>query len=169
MSYSDSTDPSPRRASKLFWNSLIMFMQIYCKIHYFSVISWPILILFVLSDRAWWGLRNFHRSFNLHSLLVQIYAFEQGGDVYYASRNLLIHLFFLWLAQKEKIYLGKLNIILVQILKHEWPRNWPSFISDIVGASKTNESLCQNNLAILKLLRYDKKSSIFLIIFFSSI
>ncbi|XP_072170953.1 exportin-1-like [Diadema setosum] len=56
------------------------------------------------------------------------------------------------MADKEKVYLSKLNIILVQILKHEWPRNWPSFISDIVGASKTNESLCQNNLAILKLL-----------------
>ncbi|XP_022332005.1 exportin-1-like [Crassostrea virginica] len=56
------------------------------------------------------------------------------------------------LLEKEKVYVGKLNMILVQILKYEWPRNWPSFISDIVGASKTNESLCQNNLAILKLL-----------------
>ncbi|ESP02273.1 hypothetical protein LOTGIDRAFT_224905 [Lottia gigantea] len=54
--------------------------------------------------------------------------------------------------EKEKVYLAKLNMILVQILKYEWPRNWPSFIGDIVGASKTNESLCQNNMAILKLL-----------------
>lgn len=54
--------------------------------------------------------------------------------------------------EKEKVYLGKLNMILVQILKYEWPRNWPSFISDIVGASKTNESLCQNNMTVLKLL-----------------
>ncbi|XP_046372994.1 exportin-1-like [Haliotis cracherodii] len=54
--------------------------------------------------------------------------------------------------EREKVYLGKLNMILVQILKYEWPRNWPSFISDIVGASKTNESLCQNNMTILKLL-----------------
>lgn len=53
---------------------------------------------------------------------------------------------------KEKVYLGKLNMILVQILKYEWPANWPSFIGDIVGASKTNESLCQNNMIILKLL-----------------
>jgi hypothetical protein len=37
-------------------------------------------------------------------------------------------------------------------LKREWPKNWESFIPDIVGASKTNESLCQNNMAILKLL-----------------
>ncbi|XP_076311776.1 exportin-1-like isoform X1 [Tachypleus tridentatus] len=54
--------------------------------------------------------------------------------------------------EREKVYLNKLNMILVQILKREWPKNWPSFISDIVGASKTNESLCQNNMAILKLL-----------------
>lgn len=54
--------------------------------------------------------------------------------------------------EREKVYVGKLNMILVQILKYEWPRNWPSFISDIVGASKTNESLCQNNMIILKLL-----------------
>lgn len=37
-------------------------------------------------------------------------------------------------------------------MKREWPKNWESFIPDIVGASKTNESLCQNNMAILKLL-----------------
>uniref|UniRef100_H2YXR4 Exportin-1 n=1 Tax=Ciona savignyi TaxID=51511 RepID=H2YXR4_CIOSA len=52
----------------------------------------------------------------------------------------------------EKTYLGKLNMILVQILKQDWPKNWPTFISDIVGASRTNESLCQNNMVILKLL-----------------
>ena len=42
----------------------------------------------------------------------------------------------------------------LQILKHEWPKKWPTFVSDIVGASKANESLCQNNMVILKLLRY---------------
>ncbi|CAH8670042.1 unnamed protein product [Dicrocoelium dendriticum] len=56
------------------------------------------------------------------------------------------------LIESEKTYLGKLNMILVEILKHEWPANWPTFISDIVGASKTNESLCQNNMVILRLL-----------------
>ena len=40
----------------------------------------------------------------------------------------------------------------MQILKREWPKNWESFIPDIIGASKTNESLCQNNMVILKLL-----------------
>ncbi|XP_011502636.1 PREDICTED: exportin-1 [Ceratosolen solmsi marchali] len=54
--------------------------------------------------------------------------------------------------ETSKVYLNKLNMILVQVLKREWPKNWESFIDDIVGASKTNESLCQNNMAILKLL-----------------
>jgi len=53
---------------------------------------------------------------------------------------------------REKVYLNKLNMILVQILKREWPKNWTTFIPDIVGASKTNESMCQNNMVILKLL-----------------
>ena len=40
---------------------------------YFSVIFWPILILFVLSDRAWCGLQNFYTEF-WNSLIMQIYA-----------------------------------------------------------------------------------------------
>uniref|UniRef100_A0A0R3TNP2 Importin N-terminal domain-containing protein n=1 Tax=Rodentolepis nana TaxID=102285 RepID=A0A0R3TNP2_RODNA len=56
------------------------------------------------------------------------------------------------LMDSEKTYLSKLNMILVEILKFEWPTNWPQFIQDIVGASKTNESLCQNNMVILRLL-----------------
>ena len=45
-----------------------------------------------------------------------------------------------------------INWVFLQILKREWPKNWDSFIPDIIGASKTNESLCQNNMVILKLL-----------------
>ena len=98
-----------------FWNSFIM--QIYANLFkisekcYFSS-SWPILIMFVLSDRAGWGLQNFYTEF-WNSLIMQIYSKStknatsplftkinaipqictSGGDVYYASRNLLIHLF----------------------------------------------------------------------------
>ncbi|KAI9320987.1 nuclear export factor CRM1 [Dichotomocladium elegans] len=53
---------------------------------------------------------------------------------------------------KERTYINKLNMVLVQILKQEWPRNWPSFIPEIVTSSKSNLSLCENNMAILKLL-----------------
>lgn len=54
--------------------------------------------------------------------------------------------------EKERLVLSKLNMVLVQILKRDWPKKWPTFIADIVGASETSESLCQNNMNILKLL-----------------
>jgi len=54
--------------------------------------------------------------------------------------------------QRDRVIISKLNITLVQILKQEWPHNWPTFISDLVGASKTSEILCENNMQILKLL-----------------
>lgn len=34
----------------------------------------------------------------------------------------------------------------------DWPHKWQSFIPDIVAASKTNETLCENSMTILKLL-----------------
>ncbi|EDQ91900.1 uncharacterized protein MONBRDRAFT_19782 [Monosiga brevicollis MX1] len=54
--------------------------------------------------------------------------------------------------EREKLLLSKLNAVLVQIVKQEWPQRWKSFVPDIVGASKTSESLCQNNLQIFELL-----------------
>ena len=39
-----------------------------------------------------------------------------------------------------------------QILKQEWPHNWPTFITELVESSKTNLSLCENNMVILRLL-----------------
>jgi len=54
--------------------------------------------------------------------------------------------------QRERMYIGKLNLILVQIVKQEWPAHWRNFISEIVGASKTSVSLCENNMHILALL-----------------
>jgi len=52
----------------------------------------------------------------------------------------------------NKILLRKLNFVLVQIIKQEWPKFWTSFIPEIVAASRTNESLCENNMEILSLL-----------------
>jgi exportin-1 len=40
----------------------------------------------------------------------------------------------------------------LQVLKQEWPHNWKDFIPQIVESGKTNETLCGNNMAILKLL-----------------
>ena len=55
-------------------------------------------------------------------------------------------------SKPEKIFLNKLNLLLVQILKHEWPKHWPNFISEIVNASRSSLTLCENNMIILKLL-----------------
>lgn len=39
-----------------------------------------------------------------------------------------------------------------QILKQEWPHNWPNFVPELVESSKTSLSLCENNMVILRLL-----------------
>ncbi|KDQ18488.1 hypothetical protein BOTBODRAFT_154392 [Botryobasidium botryosum FD-172 SS1] len=54
--------------------------------------------------------------------------------------------------RRQKTFLNKLNLLLVQLLKQEWPHNWPTFIPEIVSSSKTSLSLCENNMVILKLL-----------------
>ncbi|CEP17678.1 hypothetical protein [Parasitella parasitica] len=53
---------------------------------------------------------------------------------------------------KERAYINKLNMVLVEILKQEWPLQWPEFIREIIDSSRTNLSLCENNMAIFKLL-----------------
>ncbi|KJH51548.1 Importin-beta protein [Dictyocaulus viviparus] len=55
-------------------------------------------------------------------------------------------------SEKNPLLLHKLNLVLVQIVKQDWPKNWPSFITDIVESSKTNDSICVNNMNILSLL-----------------
>jgi hypothetical protein len=55
----------------------------------------------------------------------------------------------------ERLELNKLDRVLVGILKQEWPHNWPSFISDIVGLSKTSEvSSALQHLSSSKLTVY---------------
>ena len=54
--------------------------------------------------------------------------------------------------RRERTLLGKLNTTLIQILKQEWPHNWPNFIPEIVSASRGSLSICENNMAILRLL-----------------
>lgn len=56
------------------------------------------------------------------------------------------------LFKSEKLFLKKLNLVLVQILKHDWPHRWPTFIPELVGASRSSETLCENSMHILKYL-----------------
>lgn len=48
--------------------------------------------------------------------------------------------------------MNKLNLVLVSILKQEWPHNWPTFINEIISSCHTNLSICENNMSILRLL-----------------
>ena len=41
--------------------------------------------------------------------------------------------------ERDRVFLSKMNLILVQILKHEWPHNWENFVPELVEASKTGE------------------------------
>ena len=63
-------------------------MQIYSKNNKncFFHISWPIFILFVLSDRARWGLQDLYTKFR-NSLIMQIYSKSQIKS----QKMLLIH------------------------------------------------------------------------------
>ncbi|KAI9701484.1 MAG: Karyopherin transporter [Candelina mexicana] len=52
----------------------------------------------------------------------------------------------------QRTLLNKLNLVLVSILKQEWPHNWPTFINEIISSCHTSLSICENNMAILRLL-----------------
>ena len=76
-------------------------MQIYSKNKkncFFSLISWPIFILFVLSDRARWRLQNLYTKF-WNSLIMLIYANlrSPGRDPGVQSASFFIFLYFYFL------------------------------------------------------------------------
>ncbi len=52
----------------------------------------------------------------------------------------------------QKTLLNKLNLVLISILKQEWPHNWPTFINEIITACRSSLSICENNMIILRLL-----------------
>lgn len=54
--------------------------------------------------------------------------------------------------RNQKVLLNKLNLVLVSILKQEWPHNWPTFINEIVSSCHSSLPICENNMAILRLL-----------------
>lgn len=59
-------------------------------------------------------------------------------------------------------FLTKLNQVLIEIIKREWPHNWPGFIQQVVEVSKRSEIICCNNMKLLRLLSEEafKKDSI---------
>jgi len=55
-------------------------------------------------------------------------------------------------AKAQRVFLAKLDAVLVQILKQDWPARWPTFLPDLCAASRTSASLCENSMRILRLL-----------------
>ncbi|KAK3344026.1 CRM1 C terminal-domain-containing protein [Lasiosphaeria hispida] len=54
--------------------------------------------------------------------------------------------------KSQRTLLNKLNLVLVSVLKQEWPHNWPTFINEIIAACHQSLSICENNMIILRLL-----------------
>ena len=52
----------------------------------------------------------------------------------------------------NKIFINKLDLTLVTILKQEWPQHWPTFINEIISSCHNSLSVCENNMNILRLL-----------------
>jgi exportin-1 len=52
----------------------------------------------------------------------------------------------------ERLFLEKLDLILVKVIKHDLPQKWPKFVADIVTISQGSEELCENTMLIFKLL-----------------
>ncbi|CAO3655958.1 unnamed protein product [Mucor fragilis] len=48
--------------------------------------------------------------------------------------------------------LNKFDLVLVQVVKKDWPQYWPSFIQEIVNSSVSSMNLCENNMKILRYL-----------------
>ena len=86
-------------------------MQIYSKNNkncFFSLISWPIFILFVLSDRARWGLQNLYKFFSQFNNYANLCKFIQNHKkcfFSFISQPILI-----WFALSGRAKLGTLNV-----------------------------------------------------------
>ena len=70
-------------------------------------------------------------------------------------RNFLVG-FILYVCEKNKpnesFMLRKADLVLIEILKREWPDNWTSFLDELISSSQSSPQVCYNNLKILSLL-----------------
>ena len=94
---------------------------------YFSI-SWPILILFVLSDRAWCGLQNFFTEL-WNSLIMQIYAnlFKINEKCYFSVISWPILILFVL---SDRAWCG---------LQNFYTEFWNSLIMQIYANSKSTK------------------------------
>jgi exportin-1 len=54
--------------------------------------------------------------------------------------------------KSNSMIITKLNKVLVEVVKQDWPHKWKDFIPNLVNSSKTSQTLCANNMNILLLL-----------------
>ncbi|KAJ5073961.1 intein-containing exportin-1 precursor [Anaeramoeba ignava] len=52
----------------------------------------------------------------------------------------------------NKIVVSKLNQNLVEIVKQDWPKNWSTFVQDMIKAGQISLSTCENVMSIFKFL-----------------
>lgn len=129
--------------------------------HCDAILTSPVKILQILESTViyhWRSLTNEHRE-QIRVFLIQkivaVCAFPH-------ALIFVMHLSKFWsnlqlstgedTMEEKNMFLNKLNLILVQILKQDWPDRWPQFLSELLEASKTSEALCENNVNILRLL-----------------
>ena len=82
---------------------------------------------------------------------------KKAVDNYPGIRNFVVNFIIQSSSSEENLktqrtFLNKLNLTLVSILKQEWPQNWPTFINEIISSCHSSLSICENNMAILRLL-----------------
>jgi exportin-1 len=54
--------------------------------------------------------------------------------------------------KQQRLFVDKLDLTLVNILKQEWPHKWPTFINELISSCRSSLSICENNMSILRLL-----------------
>ena len=54
--------------------------------------------------------------------------------------------------QQAKSLLTKLNLVLIEVLKHDWPKNWPTFMKELLGSSQKTPGTMKNCANVLRLI-----------------
>lgn len=138
---------------------LIVFFTIYkfnlLKSFYFPFLSQSSLLFLVwcliLNTVAFIKIQDvkifFCSIFQTSNKVADIFSLFRCNCGFRISSSIILDCIFLYLPLKCCMFW---SVCLIQILKHEWPARWRSFIPDLVSAAKTSETICENCMAILK-------------------